>query len=105
VQKCTGNNILIIITGIIRLLITMICEADAFEQIAHHDGTVFLASALNYVYTCHRARMTTQRKVLVPGTGMYIAAHKFSYRYLVPGTTGRLIPCAWYQVPGTRYLV
>jgi len=90
VQKCTGNNILIIITGIIRLLITMICEADAFEQIADHDGTVFLASALNYVYTCHRARMTTQRKVLVPGTstGMYIAAHKFSYRYLV-----------WYQVP------
>ena len=78
----------------------MICEADAFEQIADHDGTVFLASALKY--TCHRARMTMQRKVPVPGTrtGMYIAPHKFSYRYLVPGTAGRLIPCSWHQVPG-----
>ncbi len=112
-QKCTGNNILIIITGIIRLLITMICE-DSFEQIAHHDGTVFLASALKY--TCHRARMTTQRKVpvpvLVPGTRYQ---NRYVYRctqiqlpvpgtwYQVPGTAGRLIPCSWHQVPGTWY--
>ena len=66
----------------------MICEADAFEQIADHDGTVFLASALKY--TCHKkARITSQRMVPVPVYDM--AVHKYRY---IP----RVV---WYQVPGS----
>jgi len=83
VQKCTGNNILIIITGIFRLLITMICE-DAFEQIAHHDGTVFLASALKY--TCHGARFnscpigTVFNRFSEPTSSSDMTWRSFSYR-------------------------
>jgi len=66
----------------------MICEADAFEQIADHDGTVFLASALKY--TCNKkARITTQR--MVPVTVYDMAVHKYRY---IP----RVV---WYQVPGS----